>query len=1125
MIRNRYRRHWESPVPLLFALTMFVSATLLFLVQPMVGKLILPHLGGTPAVWNTCMFFYQTLLLAGYYYSHKVSTNVEPVKQSRLHSVVLILPLAAMLLGVLLSENHSPIPVAESFSPRGDAFPFFGVMAMLCFAIALPFFVISTTAPLLQKWFAYTGHPSAKDPYFLYAASNVGSFIALFAYPFLVEPNLRIIDQAWVWAIGYALLVVMIAYCGYVVRKPRLLPDSLPVTKKPPATPAQVADERGPLDDDRPPTFWRKMWWLGLAFVPSSLMLGVTTFMSTDIASLPLLWIIPLALYLVTFIIVFSQMPLWADTALTMALPTIVMIVVGEVDIPTAQWEVMKRFIQVACVGIDLYVLYLHTQGVEEKFRLTCLLVTPVFILLIIFLKTSTQTNVKQSVILLLHMTTFFFVTMACHGELARLRPKPKYLTDFYLIMSVGGMMGGVFNGLLAPIIFTFTSEYPLTLVAACLLMPKLNFGPQTEDRFSIWDLLLPVGVYFLVEFLWRFGTPLSVHLHSTLREALVAVTIFEIVFGICVLLVKDFYFKVSTQILLGGSLVLYGTVGPLIHWLQESEFMPGLVNSFLIQPLNAEYVRWIFAAAPLGAYVVYWLRYRTDEPKKVQYAALGVVALAFAYVVTLTFLEAGIAMVSRFARLSILTEATVQQILIFGIPPMVCYFFVERPLRFGLSVGAVMLANHYLHMRGNESVLAYDRSFFGTLKVEEDETRYNITPWVGDDRIVPAESFDNYEYEEGKFRRKNVFYLRGTTRLEDGTETPRYLESHPLVRLSHGTTLHGIQRRDGMLRSIAANLSSVNSPTALNAISTLAGLSGTNHWEFPGREPLTYYHRTGPVGKMFEAFRSQPRKNNDVACIGLGTGSLSSYGIPGQTMTFFEIDNHVVKLVYDARAKDQRDKDRLAYEDALARGDFAEAQRLFRKQPNFFTYVNDAIDQGVKIEFEMGDARISLKRLPPERKYGMMLIDAFSSDSIPVHLLTKQSVELFFDRLEDDGILAMHISNRYLDLEPVVDMIAKNLKLAARVMHDRQEEGQVGKTASTWIALARNEATLKPIILASHELEPGMNLLAGPGITGTWPMYWSKLAAKERVGLWTDDYSPILKILNESFSLFGGGD
>ena len=204
-------------MPKLFGVTLFVSATLLFLVQPMVGKMILPLLGGTPAVWNTCMVFFQALLLAGYYYAHKTSTGLPTGRQVRVHAVVLLVTVGALAVGAAMIDNHSPVPIVKSLAPQGSNLPFFGVILLLAAAIGLPFFTVSTTAPLLQKWFSETGHPSAKDPYFLYAASNFGSLLALVAYPFVVEPNLRLVEQAWVWAVGFIVLVVLIVVCGRAV--------------------------------------------------------------------------------------------------------------------------------------------------------------------------------------------------------------------------------------------------------------------------------------------------------------------------------------------------------------------------------------------------------------------------------------------------------------------------------------------------------------------------------------------------------------------------------------------------------------------------------------------------------------------------------------------------------------------------------------------------------------------------------------------------------------------------------------------------------------------------------------------------------------------------------------------
>ena len=190
-------------MPALFAATIFVSAMLLFMVQPMVGKRILPLLGGSPAAWNTCMVFFQMLLLLGYLYSHTVTSRLPAKPQTLLHRSVLGLALAWLLGMSVLSPDHSPVAVFRSLAPTGESYPILGVLLLLTVAIALPFLVVSTRAPLLQKWFTFTGHPSAKDPYFLYAASNAGSLISLLAYPILIEPRLTLSEQAWLWTGGF----------------------------------------------------------------------------------------------------------------------------------------------------------------------------------------------------------------------------------------------------------------------------------------------------------------------------------------------------------------------------------------------------------------------------------------------------------------------------------------------------------------------------------------------------------------------------------------------------------------------------------------------------------------------------------------------------------------------------------------------------------------------------------------------------------------------------------------------------------------------------------------------------------------------------------------------------------
>ncbi|MCI0702894.1 MAG: fused MFS/spermidine synthase [Planctomycetia bacterium] len=385
-------------LPTLFAITLFVGAALLFLVQPLVGKLLLPLVGGTPGVWNTCMVFFQAVLLAGYLYAHRSTRRLGVRKQAAFHLFVL----GAMVIAfkVALAGTGSPVPVVVSLLPDDHDYPIVGVVALVGVAVGVPFFVLSTTSPLLQRWFASTGHPSARDPYFLYAASNAGSLLGLLAYPLLIEPRLTLTQQQWVFAGGVFGYTAMVVACALVVlRKPA----------------AQVESATG---NSPKPDRWRVVRWVVLAALPSSLLLGVTTHVSTDLAPVPLLWVMPLALYLVSFILVFAR---WPDS---------VHRAVGRI--------------------------------------------TPILILFVV-LTLLTHAAEPFALVGLLHLSAFFGVCLVCHGELAKDRPPPEHLTAFYFWMSLGGVLGGLFNALVAPMLFHKVGmvEYPLALVLAALVRPR----------------------------------------------------------------------------------------------------------------------------------------------------------------------------------------------------------------------------------------------------------------------------------------------------------------------------------------------------------------------------------------------------------------------------------------------------------------------------------------------------------------------------------------------------------------------------------------------------------------------------------------------------------------------------
>jgi hypothetical protein len=371
----------------LFVATILAGSFLLFLVQPMVARMALPRLGGAPAVWNSAMLVYQALLLGGYAYAHWLGKL--PLRRG-----------AVVHLGVLaLAALWLPIGLF-AFPMPPDAEPVLWVPWLLGASIGPLFFAVSAQAPLMQRW--YAASEPGRDPYALYAASNVGSFGGLIAYPLVVEPLLALHSQSRLWSGLYLLLIALVATCAWWL--PRRVADEVPAhhVTSPPATGRTVA------------------LWILLAFVPSGLMLATSTFLTTDIVAVPLLWVLPLGLYLLSFTVAFA-----ANRSLT---------------------DVLTKF-------------------------------TPVVILLFggVIISGRQEYPYLNALIALLLL---FMVAVALHGRMYALRPAPDRLTGFYLAMSVGGALGGVFAALLAPVIFDWTYEYPLLLLAGGLLVPQTFLLP-----------------------------------------------------------------------------------------------------------------------------------------------------------------------------------------------------------------------------------------------------------------------------------------------------------------------------------------------------------------------------------------------------------------------------------------------------------------------------------------------------------------------------------------------------------------------------------------------------------------------------------------------------------------------
>ena len=773
----------SSALTFLYAATLFTSASLLFWVQPMVAKMLLPLLGGTPAVWNTCMLFFQAMLLAGYAYALAVSRWLTLRQQVGAH--ILLLLLTALTFPVLISEE-----TVRSVPREGN--PSLWLLGSLLRTVGLPFFAVSTFSPLLQKWFAETRAASSRDPYFLYAASNAGSLLALLSYPLLMEPTLTLRGQSRLWSLVYALLVVLLAACAYALLRHTKrsetntpAPDALAANNSRDedtdslsheahealeTTAAHDAQVETP-DAQAGTLAWRRRArWVALAFVPSSLMLGVTTYFSTDIASLPLLWVIPLSLYLLTLVVAFARRQLFKPHTLARILP-----------------------------GVALVFALVYLSGATQ----------PVWLLI------------------LSHLFFFLVAALASHTLLAAGRPAVRHLAEFYLLMSVGGVLGGLFNALVAPALFNTTLEYPLVIVLACLLLPRAD-GDGGNNTLHVQEATRERWL--------DIGVPASIALLTILLA----------------LVVRRFVFD----------------------WVQ------------------------------------------------------------------------GLA-------------------LVVGVPLIVSYLFKRRPARFALALGAVMLGSSF-HSNLNRETLFAERNFFGTLRVTQDAG--SDTHW-----------------------------------------------------LYHGTTIHGRQS---------------------HALSSHC-------------EPLSYYHREGPLGQVFKAFDAQPA-NGNVAIVGLGTGATAAYTRAGQSWTFYEINPVVVEIARD---------------------------------PSYFTYLSYCAAAPVSVS--LGDARLQLQNAPAAH-YGLIVLDAFSSDAIPMHLMTLEALDLYLSKLAPGGLLVFHISNRSLDLHPVVADLARARSLASIGFDDTTRDQPSGKEPSQWAVMSRRPEDVAALAADAR---------------------WQKLEGRADRQVWTDDFSNIVTI------------
>ena len=404
------------PLALMFGSTLFLSALLLFSVQPLFARMVLPLLGGTPAVWSVAMVFFQATLLAGYAYAHVLVRRFGLGMALAIHSLVMGSALLFLPIGITAGFDAPP----ESGQPLW-------LLTLFAASIGLPFFAVSANAPLLQAWFARTGHPDRDDPYFLYGASNLGSFLALLAYPVAIEPLLPLSEQSLAWSSLYLLLGAGVIGCGLFAFAHAGAAKSL--------APDEGAAPR--------PTWADRTRWMALASLPSALLVAVTAHLSTNIAAVPLLWVLPLAAFLLTFVIAFQRTEIIPQRMLQLMLPTLVVAAMLTYGMPT------------------------ELGGLPG---------------------------------LAINLFAFLVIALAWHTALVALRPAAAHLTDFYLSMSAGGVIGGAFTTLAAPLLFDSVIEFPLLLSLALLIVPEARKLLRRKLALPAAAALL-VGAFYLDSF------------------------------------------------------------------------------------------------------------------------------------------------------------------------------------------------------------------------------------------------------------------------------------------------------------------------------------------------------------------------------------------------------------------------------------------------------------------------------------------------------------------------------------------------------------------------------------------------------------------------------------------------
>ena len=967
----------RAPLGLLpFALTIFSGAFLLFLVQPLIGKYILPWFGGTPGVWTTCLLFFQCLLLGGYAYAHCLNHFLSFRAQVRVHGALLVLAGGMMLVvAVLMVLGVRPIEWLQPEAGRAADSPTLSILVVLLLSIGLPYLVLSSTGPLIQAWFA-KARPG-QSPYRLYALSNVGSLLALVGFPFLVEPWIPRTLQVNLWAGGMVIYALM---CGY-------LAWSLRAVREPKAEEMETTTE--PSRTRRAGTWFL---WLALPACGTALLMATTNKMCQDVAVVPFLWVLPLALYLITFIISFDS-PRWYVPQIY--LPALVASWMG------VAWAMFG--------GVDLNIVW--------QVGLFCL--------------------------------ALFLSCMVCHGELYRLRPEPARLTQYFLAMSAGGAMGGFFVAVLAPMMFDGYWEYHIALWVAGFLFVGVQALRREEWRFGKWQ------VRGMVACCWT---------------------------AVCLGLLKYTSYSFPTRLVITALPLLLGwgaaalALGIFSRGLKRREDISLPVEVLEIISASAG-VLVAFGGLLLGFALMskseFALANAWNELTPGLWLALGLLFLnLFVWLSVGKWEGVGLEVLSRLLSLKIpflvmviWAGLIVQWFIAFkcmGYAEDTVWKFtnLENPT---FTVGDIVSEKLKIKVAaGTEKSFALSTRGLLALAIV---LPLNLLLWLGMRR------------QEGWGLRRlgTVFGLipamaaLAVVLMIQGVHTQR--GAHHLDRNFYGTIKITHYRDDlGMYRLLQ------------NGRIT----HGFQYKEKDGTESersdwlVTYYTPDSGVGLAMELLRSEKMR---VGVVGLGVGTLAGFAENGDEFCFYDINPMVVDLSLN-------DHD------------------SFNKKKGF-TYCVNARERGAGVEIVLGDARLAMeheKETGKLRDFDLIALDAFSSDSIPVHLLTTESMNLYEDHLAAGGVIAVHVSNRYLNLNPVVKRLAQGDQNPSRPREpftmvevdiwSGDEDGEDWFYACNWILLTRNEAIVQR--------------LKDKGYPKT------DLSQKEDLPFWRDDYTSIFRIMDK---------